>query len=294
MSDPVSAPIPAGWYPDPAGSFQQRWWTGASWTNDFAQYRPTLIHAAPAVEQIAAPPQDSSQAFLAQQAAATAQSIGASAAQQAATQTLVRETAVDPLPAFRLPDADQPPQTTVAQPNAGTAMLLPVASREPNYIVPAQGATFENDYQPFGSVPGVRRGVRERSETRFTAQVWMMPAVPPAFAASAWAIAAFLPMFYTVFAVAFLGFAFLFIGLGLAFADRRALQRAGHDATAHPALAVLTPLPYLLVRAFYVRRETGRNAIAPALVLLVGVAAVGAALALVSGLLPLLTSFTAL
>jgi hypothetical protein len=44
--------VPAGWYPDPAGSFQQRWWNGIAWTNDFAQYRPTF----PKIDQPGAQP----------------------------------------------------------------------------------------------------------------------------------------------------------------------------------------------------------------------------------------------
>lgn len=28
----MSAPIPAGWYPDPAAAAQQRYWDGTTWT----------------------------------------------------------------------------------------------------------------------------------------------------------------------------------------------------------------------------------------------------------------------
>lgn len=31
--------IPAGWYPDPEGSPQQRWWDGSLWTDSLAPYR---------------------------------------------------------------------------------------------------------------------------------------------------------------------------------------------------------------------------------------------------------------
>src|SRR5437773_2594730 len=119
-----SAPVPAGWYPDPAGSFQQRWWNGASWTNDFAQYRPTLIHSAPAVEAIQEPAQA---AYAAQQAAVLAQNASAAAAR---LQTLERDPAlVNPgggAPSFGLPAADRAPQTVVGQPNAGNVALVPI------------------------------------------------------------------------------------------------------------------------------------------------------------------------
>lgn len=41
MTNPSNAPVPAGWYPDPAGSGRSRWWDGTKWTEDFQQpYAP--------------------------------------------------------------------------------------------------------------------------------------------------------------------------------------------------------------------------------------------------------------
>lgn len=46
MSDPTNRPAPpAGWYADPQGLPQQRWWTGDRWTADVA---PTIAPAVPA------------------------------------------------------------------------------------------------------------------------------------------------------------------------------------------------------------------------------------------------------
>lgn len=49
------------------------------------------------------------------------------------------------------------------------------------------------------------------------------------------------------------------IGILLAFVDRSALERAGHERTASPLLALLTPIAYLPARAAMTRRETGHG-----------------------------------
>ncbi len=305
MSSPSSTPIPAGWYPDPAGSFQQRWWTGESWTNDFAQYRPTLVHSAPVVETVVNPaPQQqaaSSASYLSQQAAATMSASVGATAQQAGygpTQTLTRQTfvpeqpaVVDPLPVFRLPDDDQPPQTVVAQPNAGNATLIAVA---PTYRTPSLNADFSTDYQPFSTVGPARAGVRLNPDRRYTAWAWLLALLPAALGGAAFALATLVPVLYTTFTQVLLVVVFLLLAVGLAALDRHVLYRDGHDRLASPALALLTPLAYLPARAAYVGRETARNALAPLIVLLVVVAGIAAALVLVNGLLSLLLTASAL
>lgn len=37
MTNPSSAPVPAGWYPDPAGGPKKRWWDGTQWTDSFQE-----------------------------------------------------------------------------------------------------------------------------------------------------------------------------------------------------------------------------------------------------------------
>ena len=304
MSD-ISVPIPAGWYPDPAGSFQQRWWTGESWTNDFAQYRPTLIHSAPAPEvlinQAAQPQMAASSDYLEQQAAATAMTASQAVGQQQAasmqssgpTQTITRQqpATVDPLPAFRLPDADQPPQTSVAQPNAGNATLSAVT---PAYRSAARDASFESEYLPFGSIRDDRQGYHLNPERRFTVAAWVIAVLPLVLGGAAYALATFVPVLYTTFTQVLLIILFLVVSVVLAAVDRRALRLDGHDATASPALALLTPLVFLPVRTALTTRETGRSSIALLIVELLIVAGIASALIFVDGLLQLILTATAL
>ncbi|WAB83053.1 DUF2510 domain-containing protein [Microcella daejeonensis] len=50
MSDTTPAPVPAGWYPDPAGGPGRRWWNGTAWTEQVEQpysagYAPPVLGA---------------------------------------------------------------------------------------------------------------------------------------------------------------------------------------------------------------------------------------------------------
>lgn len=304
MSTPPSMPIPAGWYPDPAGSFQQRWWTGESWTNDFAQYRPTLVHSAPAVEvllnplaqpRMATAMQSSDQQATVASARSTAQQSGQQAA-HAPTTTLTRDElpAAGPVPAFALPAADQPPQTTVAQPNAGNATLIAVTPSHRPASLDSAGTDFTSDYQPFGSVPGVRRGHRIRPDRRNTVAAWLLAVLPAIVAGAGYAIAALLPVIYTTVTQLLLLLIFLAISIVLAAIDRNVLQRDGHVYTASAGLALLTPLAYLAARAVIVSRETERTATGPLVLLLIVAAAIAAALLFVGGLLALLLTASAI
>ena len=313
MSVDPGTTIPAGWYPDPAGSFQQRWWTGTSWTNDFAQYRPTLIHAAPVVHQ--APPvvqqaqPEETNLYVAQQAAAAgthgvvAQSLGARTVDSqriggtpafGQTTTLTRQPEVvtqqaAPVP-FTLPAADQAPQTTVAQPNAGNATLIPVARPSNPFAVAADSPAFSSEYSPFSSIPSARRGAQHRPERRYTGSAWTLALSPLLLVGAGYAVASFLPLFYTVFVQGVLAFAYLLIVMLLAVADRRSLSIEGHERTASPALALLTPLAYLLARSISVTRETGRSAFSPFVLVVLTLGAIGAAVVFLPGVLALLTS----
>ena len=48
MTDTLAPAVPAGWYPDPAGSADMRWWDGASWTSHTANSTPA-VDVAPAL-----------------------------------------------------------------------------------------------------------------------------------------------------------------------------------------------------------------------------------------------------
>jgi hypothetical protein len=54
MTDTSYARIPAGWYPDPRGSRQRRWWDGSSWTHALEALPETAV-AAPAYANLPGP-----------------------------------------------------------------------------------------------------------------------------------------------------------------------------------------------------------------------------------------------
>ena len=299
MSVLPSTPIPAGWYPDPAGSFQQRWWNGTSWTNDFAQYRPTLIHSAPLAEAIqSGGEQPGFGEFATKQSTSAARAAGSTASGSTSTLTRTTRSAGESSVPFGLPVEDQAPLTSVARPNAGNAILVPVTPVNPGPVVPERSAAWD-DYK--SSTPGAQAKAApvvepQRSRRnhvgptrRYTGAVWLLSLLPALYLGSAVAAALYLPTLYSTVALLVLGAAFLLLGVLIAAADRRVLFVNDHEFTASPAWGLLTALSYLSVRAVTVARETGKGAYAPLIVLLVTVAASVAGLILVSGLLTLLT-----
>src|SRR6187402_2836392 len=181
MSLVPESSIAPGWYPDPAGSFQQRWWNGASWTNDFAQYRPLLQQSASgapvgvpvfstvepvtgptavvaeqpvsrrareggAHSALTAPVPVQAQPVLAQQSAALV-----------STPTLVREypeqthQALAPSPAYSVP-ITAPVSTFSVTP---TAALVPVSGATLSAGPGAVNPNILENYQPFGMIPDV-------------------------------------------------------------------------------------------------------------------------------------------
>lgn len=49
MSNTTPSSVPAGWYPDPAGTPRQRWWDGGAWTEHYNE--PPVAAAQPAAAQ---------------------------------------------------------------------------------------------------------------------------------------------------------------------------------------------------------------------------------------------------
>ena len=47
MTDPAVPSTPAGWYPDPSGGAQRRWWDGAQWTDHLETPYSTTAAAMP-------------------------------------------------------------------------------------------------------------------------------------------------------------------------------------------------------------------------------------------------------
>lgn len=293
-----STPIPAGWYPDPAGSFQQRWWNGSEWTNDFAQYRPTLIHSAPVDETIAArlamfaASSESAAARAAAQAAAeahnvgspggstTAQSSGSAATQSSgSTQTMLREVAPPQLAAFSMPADDQAPSTSVGRPNASNATL--VALRPASLRLGE--SVFDLEQSPSPTAAELQLSYLHAPRERYNAPAWLLAVLPLLLVGLAFTIASYLPAVY-VTSQAILIAVLIAAGIGLAVGDWVWLSRHGHVHRASPAFAILTPLVYLTVRSIMVTRETGRASFGPLVLLLAVVVAIGAAVLLVSGL----------
>jgi uncharacterized membrane protein len=304
---------PAGWYPDPEGSFRQRWWSGSNWTNDFAQYRPTQIHHAPPtiIAQLSQPVnpaqanatdagnnvsrpaaayanQPSAQADAYRAAPPTPPQLpsalsdssvapvmaGAATQAGAAVQTLERTTVVE----SSLVLTEMPAETSSMPAFGGAAVGAPIVALVPA-TPPSSSPAFtvnpsiHSNYEPFSRRSEIRQGRRIAPEIRLTFPSWIVALVPVLAFATTIGLAFGFSFMATQFANGVIVLAFILIGFGLAVWDRHILGVNDHVHPATAAWALATPIAYLIARGVRVKRETGRSADGPVVLLLLTVAA---------------------
>jgi hypothetical protein len=298
---------PAGWYPDPEGSFRQRWWSGSDWTNDFAQYRPTQISQTPpsiiqrpntgqagvanqgqgqstsgaeSRDIFASQPSAQAAAYKAappappQLPSARADSGAMGLATGASVQTLEHPVVIEAASLL----ADNP-VAVAPQPATIPAVTLVAVTKEPSFPALAVNPSAQSTYEPLSRRTMIRQGARQAPVLRFTAASWVLAAVPILAFATIMAIAIGLPFMATQFTFGLVALSYLLLGFGLAVWDRRVLLINDHERAATAAWALATPLTYLIARAHRVERATGSSAIWPLVVLLVTVA-IGAGFAI--------------
>jgi hypothetical protein len=308
---------PAGWYPDPEGSFRQRWWSGNNWTNDFAQYRPTQIQSAPpdilgqlrqepAQSQAPTSPAvaDTLSPAAAQYVEPSAQADAYRAVPQAAPQlpsalrgqgavgTLTREPQTSTLLAQQpsgLQSTQLPPLVTpVAVAPATPAVSLVPLSPSMSSAALAVNPNMMASYEPFGRQSWRGYDKRSKPDVRYTPAGWFVAFVPALAAATVSAVAVLLPLLATWFVFAAVAVSWLAIGFIFAAVDRRTLRLDNHVRTASPVWVLLTPLPYLLARSVRVTSETGTQAHGPLVALILTVVAAAGGLVVTPGLLELI------
>jgi Protein of unknown function (DUF2510). len=223
MAETSVAEIPAGWYPDPLGLPQRRWWDSTGWTQ----------HVAPAQEPA---PQFSEQRGSAQPAAQRRNGEYAPVtpiSRGVATVTAIRPAEADARPVVAAPaatsDAPAVPATTSPHAYIPMAVNTPVQFRQP-------------------------QGPRSSSSLA----VWLIASMPVIQFATVLALVFVLADFGTFMQVA-VGFIFFLWSAVLASRDKHHLLLSGHRKAATPWWLLLTPLAYLIARTVCIRKQGGHG-----------------------------------
>jgi Protein of unknown function (DUF2510) len=279
MSVVATTPIPAGWYPDPHGNPQQRWWDGDAWTSDVAPYE-----ASPTRNPLDdfAPRSISATQFTQNLPSYNAVSV------YGAVQAYSPESALSQ----GHPEVDSSQTTSMSTSTTSDIFLTPLSSPVPthNYSGANLFGTSGADaaaiaYEPFGGVSRARTGAFVSPTQRFTASVWVLAGSPLIFAIVGVLLTQSLSGAYTRFSQLALVALATAVIVGLAGKDRYDLRMAGHRESASLWWLLLTPIGYQIVRAVHVRKQTGVGAISPVMISILVIFSLGAAAVLQPSLL---------
>ncbi len=245
--------VPAGWYPDPLGLPQLRWWDAQAWTEHTSEARAPIV-IQPATRLAYADEELPSRREQRERERAQAQ-----------TEVVDDDSALgDELELHD--DTDDASGELSAQPllHATLRELEPPLSDTADEQTPGpRRATFHQNAQQrqasaFSDFAEQRKVRKPAGKRTYTGAVWiiaLMPVVQLAIAAVLIlaGLGGNLPLMILVVTGPYL------VILGLAAYDRLMLKLNGHERPASPAWALLTEPGYLLVRGIRTSKETGKG-----------------------------------
>jgi len=244
--------VPAGWYPDPLGLPQLRWWDAQAWTEHTSEARaPVVIQPTESLAYAADLPSRREQRERERQERG--------------------ETEVDSAP---LPDetlevgADSERDELSAQPLLAMTLLELEPPEGDTLEDPAPGprrATFHANAVPAEStlsalaeeMPGGEAGAK-RLRT-YTGAVWIIALMPVVQIGVLVVLVTVLRLGSNLPLMATVVFAPYLAVLGLAFYDHLLLQVWGHKRAASGFWAIFTTPVFLIVRGIATTRETGKG-----------------------------------
>lgn len=234
--------VPAGWYPDPLGLPQLRWWDSQAWTEHTSEARAPIViqPATRSADDAAQLPSRREQRERERRESLFGPEV------EAESDLEQDELSAQPLLAMTLRELEPPLTDTVDEATPGPRR----ASAHANAVPAASTlSAFAEELAP----------ERELKQTRtYTGAVWAIAFMPLLqLLTIAILITAGLgenqPLIVTVVVAPYL------LVLGFAFYDRLLLQVWGHSAPASPLWALLTEPGYLIARAVRTIKETGKG-----------------------------------
>ena len=293
--DENSFGVPAGWYPDPLGLPQLRWWDSQAWTEHTSEARaPIVIQPAAASTRLGfadddiptrlgyaddgLPSRREQRERERRERERTYSTTYAEPYEESVALDLQTETGVEreelsaqPLLAMTLKELEPPVTATVDEETPGPRR----ASTHANAVPTA------STLSALAEEPMPERALK--SMRTYTGAVWVIAAMPViqlilSIALIVSGLGSNYPLYLVIWLAPYL------VVLGFAAFDRLLLQVWGHKAPASAWWALLTEPAYLIVRAIRTYRETGKG-FAPLAVFAAAVMAVLAGVLILPGLL---------
>lgn len=255
MVDENEFGVPAGWYPDPLGLPQLRWWDNRAWTEHTSEARAPIViqpgspRTAYADEEF---PSRREQREREKQREREAQATAVETEPELDESGDREELSAQPLLAMTLRELEPPASDTVDDDTPGPVS----AGNHANTSVPGRRSTFQEDQV---GLPKLTDDRRRKTKRTYTTAVWVIALIPAVQIVASVLLISVLGLGHNLPLLLVVWVSPYFIVLGFAAYDRLFLSTHGHERPASPLWAFLTAPGYLLVRGLRTNKETGKG-----------------------------------